>query len=187
MNGGRNERRSRRLHLEEGRIRRADRAARGPKRGPLLRRRSRRDKLGARRRPQRLDRPAAPRGRRGLRRGGARAMTIKYPDIAVTLVGRDGNAFAVLGSVQGALRRAGVPQEEIDEFYAEAMSGDYDHLLRTCMESGWTSTDLKLGAILRGAAGRAIKEGRKKPMKTFPAIILGVLIAILIASALFDW
>jgi hypothetical protein len=61
-------------------------------------------------------------------------MTIKYPDIAVTLVGRDGNAFAVLGSVQGALRRAGVPQEEIDEFYAEAMSGDYDHLLRTCMQ-----------------------------------------------------
>ena len=57
----------------------------------------------------------------------------KYPEISVRLVGEDGNAFAILGNMQKALRRGGVPKEEIDEFMAEAMSGDYDHLLQTCM------------------------------------------------------
>jgi hypothetical protein len=32
-----------------------------------------------------------------------------------------------------ALRAAGVPQEEVDAFFAEATSGDYDHLLQTTM------------------------------------------------------
>jgi len=57
----------------------------------------------------------------------------KYPDITVTLVGEDGNAFAILGRVKQALRRAGVPQEEQDAFMAEATAGDYDHLLQTVM------------------------------------------------------
>lgn len=58
---------------------------------------------------------------------------IKHPEIAVTLVGGDGNAFAILGSVTQALKRAGVPQEEVDQFMTEATSGDYDHLLQTAM------------------------------------------------------
>jgi hypothetical protein len=62
---------------------------------------------------------------------------IKYPDIEVQLTGEDGNAFFILGSVQKALRRAGVDAEEVNAFYAEATSGDYDHLLQTCME--WVS------------------------------------------------
>lgn len=57
----------------------------------------------------------------------------KYPNVAVELSGQDGNAFAIVGRVQRALRRAGVPGSEIDEFRTEAMAGDYDHLLRTCM------------------------------------------------------
>lgn len=57
----------------------------------------------------------------------------RYPEIEVQLTGRDGNAFAILGEVQRALRRAGVEPDEIDAFRAEATSGDYDHLLRTCM------------------------------------------------------
>ena len=56
---------------------------------------------------------------------------IRYPEIEVELIGHDGNAFAVLGRVQKAMRRAGVSKEERDEFLAEAMSGDYDHLLQT--------------------------------------------------------
>ena len=44
-----------------------------------------------------------------------------------------GNAFAILGRTTGALRRAGLPQEEIDDYVAEATSGDYDHLLQTTM------------------------------------------------------
>jgi hypothetical protein len=56
-----------------------------------------------------------------------------YPDICVQLSGEDGNAFAILGRTAAALRRAGVPKEEIDAYFAEATSGDYDHLLQTTM------------------------------------------------------
>jgi hypothetical protein len=65
--------------------------------------------------------------------------TVRYPNITVHLVGNDGNAFAILGAVQKALRRAGVPEGEVQAFYAEATSGDYDHLLTTCMR--WVEVD----------------------------------------------
>jgi hypothetical protein len=57
----------------------------------------------------------------------------KYPDVHVRLTGEDGNAFAVLDHVTRAMREAMVPRAEIDTFKAEAMSGDYDHLLQTRM------------------------------------------------------
>lgn len=57
---------------------------------------------------------------------------IKYPEIRVKLVGTDGNAFALMGKVAAALRKAGVSKEEIAAFYKEATSGDYGNLLRTC-------------------------------------------------------
>ena len=57
----------------------------------------------------------------------------KYPDVRVRLTGKDGNAFAVIGAVTAALKRAGVPQAERDAFFREATSGDYDHLLATAM------------------------------------------------------
>lgn len=60
-------------------------------------------------------------------------MTVKYPKIKVKLVGNDGNAFAIMGNVIRELKRNSVPQEEIDVFKKEAMSGDYDNLLSTCM------------------------------------------------------
>lgn len=66
-------------------------------------------------------------------------MDTKYPEVNVPLVGEDGNAFAILGRVQKALRRAGVPKEELDAYFAEATSGDYDHLLRVTME--WVNAD----------------------------------------------
>jgi hypothetical protein len=59
--------------------------------------------------------------------------TPKYWYIDVSLVGRDGNAFAILGAVGNALRAAGVSQDQINDFYTEARQGDYDHLLRTVM------------------------------------------------------
>ncbi len=61
-------------------------------------------------------------------------MEPKYPNIKVQLSGRDGNAFAILGNVQGAMRRGGIPKEEIDAFITEATSGDYDNLLQTCVK-----------------------------------------------------
>ena len=57
----------------------------------------------------------------------------RYPQVQVQLSGEDGNAFAILGRTAAALRQAGVSQEEIDTFFAEATSGDYDHLLQTTM------------------------------------------------------
>jgi Domain of unknown function (DUF4314) len=57
----------------------------------------------------------------------------RYPEVQVQLSGEDGNAFAILGRTAAALRQAGVPQEEIEAFFAEATSGDYDHLLQTTM------------------------------------------------------
>lgn len=57
----------------------------------------------------------------------------KHPGIKVKLTGRDGNAFAVLATVIKALERGGVLTHEINEFKEEAMGGDYNHLLRTCM------------------------------------------------------
>lgn len=63
----------------------------------------------------------------------ARTAAVRFPDVTVALVGEDGNAFAILGRVTKALKRAGASKEEVDEFMAEATSGDYDHLLRTVM------------------------------------------------------
>jgi len=59
--------------------------------------------------------------------------TTKYPNIVVDLIGEDGNAFAIMGRVTRAMRNAGLPSEEVEQFRKEAMSGDYDNLLRTVM------------------------------------------------------
>ena len=58
----------------------------------------------------------------------------RFPEVEVELIGEDGNAFAILGKVQKALRRAGVDAEQIAEYKAEATSGDYDHLLAVTMD-----------------------------------------------------
>ena len=57
----------------------------------------------------------------------------KYPEIRVKLVGENGNAFSVLGRVRSAFKKAGHADECI-EFTKQATSGNYDHLLRTCMK-----------------------------------------------------
>ena len=59
--------------------------------------------------------------------------TIRFPHVTVKLVGEDGNAFAVMGRVCKALRRAGASDDTIQQFQKEATAGDYDDLLRTCM------------------------------------------------------
>ncbi len=50
------------------------------------------------------------------------------------LVGRDGNAFVILGNAVKVAKRSGWDKVQIDTFLAEAESGDYDHLLQTCMK-----------------------------------------------------
>jgi hypothetical protein len=50
------------------------------------------------------------------------------------LVGKDGNAFAILGRAHQAARRAGMPEDEWKKIQAEATSGNYDHLLVTMLK-----------------------------------------------------
>lgn len=52
----------------------------------------------------------------------------------VQLTGKDGNAFAIMGSVKSALKKAGATQDQIDEYMKASMSGDYDNLLRVACE-----------------------------------------------------
>ena len=61
---------------------------------------------------------------------------MKEPETTPTvkLIGQDGNAFAIMGRVNNALRRAGADQEYIDKYLDEAISGDYDHLLAVSMK-----------------------------------------------------
>lgn len=54
-------------------------------------------------------------------------------DGVVVLTGTDGNAFAILGKVRRAILKSNHP-DLLDEFMAEATSGDYDHLLVTCFK-----------------------------------------------------
>jgi hypothetical protein len=57
---------------------------------------------------------------------------IEYEKPTVRLVGEDGNAFGIIGRVSRVLKR--IDPKIASEFTAEAMSGDYDHVLQTCME-----------------------------------------------------
>ncbi len=68
-------------------------------------------------------------------------MEIKYPQVNVRLVGEDGNAFSIIGRTTKAMRRAGIPKDEIDAFTKEATSGDYDNVLRTVMATVSVDTD----------------------------------------------
>jgi len=43
----------------------------------------------------------------------------------------DGNAYAIMGTVQRILKTVGASQEEIDQYLAESMSGDYTNLIAT--------------------------------------------------------
>ena len=48
---------------------------------------------------------------------------------AYTLVGVDGNAYAIMGYVRTAMKRAKMTKEDIDAYIKDATSSDYYHLL----------------------------------------------------------
>lgn len=66
-------------------------------------------------------------------------LEVKYPEIEVQLTGEDGNALFIIGRVTRSLRRYGVSNDEIRIFIDEAMSGDYNNVLRTAMR--WVSVN----------------------------------------------
>jgi hypothetical protein len=65
------------------------------------------------------------RARRGL------VMSSKHPEIRVTIDAASDD-FRVIDHVIKAMRRAGVPAGEIEQFRDEAMSSDDRELLRIC-------------------------------------------------------
>ena len=58
-------------------------------------------------------------------------MTAKHPEISVK-IDVAGNDFRIIDHVIKAMRRAGIPADEIEKFCDEAMSGDDRELLRIC-------------------------------------------------------
>ena len=51
-------------------------------------------------------------------------------NVQVQLSGEDGNAFAIMGAVQKALKKAGATKEQLTQYSMDSMAGDYDNLLR---------------------------------------------------------
>lgn len=67
---------------------------------------------------------------------------VRYPHCYVQLVGKDGNAYAIMGRMQAELRRhmkhdLDWPRDkvvaELACYQAASTEGDYNHLLRTAM------------------------------------------------------
>ena len=51
-----------------------------------------------------------------------------------SLIGIDGNAYAIMGYTKNAMKCEGFDKSEIDEMLSQAMSSDYDNLLMVCGE-----------------------------------------------------
>lgn len=64
--------------------------------------------------------------------------SVKFPDAFVQLSGEDGNAGSIMGRVTRELASVGASKDDIAQFRAECISGDYDNLLRTVMR--WVET-----------------------------------------------
>ena len=66
---------------------------------------------------------------------------IRYPECEVALTEVEGNAMHIIGAVRRSLRLYfretdvdnATAEAELNAFSTEAMSGNYDHLLQTCM------------------------------------------------------
>lgn len=54
-------------------------------------------------------------------------------DAVVQLTGADGNAFSIIGRVRRAILKSNRP-DLAKAFMEEAMAGDYDHVLQTCLQ-----------------------------------------------------
>lgn len=56
------------------------------------------------------------------------------PRPEIRLSGQNGNAYNVMGIAQEGMRKAGWTREQIDAYFEEARSGDYDNLLAVTMK-----------------------------------------------------
>jgi len=61
-------------------------------------------------------------------------MNTKEKKPRVKLIGRDGNAFAIIGSCRTVAKKAGWDGATIQAITQEMMAGDYDHLLQVATQ-----------------------------------------------------
>lgn len=59
------------------------------------------------------------------------ALVSECDNVIVNLYGVDGNAFNIINACTNAMKEAGVSRKAIHAFRGEAMSGDYNNLLKT--------------------------------------------------------
>ncbi len=57
-----------------------------------------------------------------------------YEKPVLKIIGRDGNAFAILGEAKKVLKQHGYDKQEIEQVMNEAMAGDYNNLLQTMLK-----------------------------------------------------
>lgn len=60
-------------------------------------------------------------------------MQVVDKKVNLTLVGVDGNPFAIMGAFSQQAKKEGWSEQEIETVIEEATSGDYDNLLSTIM------------------------------------------------------
>ena len=59
---------------------------------------------------------------------------VERPPLHLIKEPTNGNAFSIIAKANAAARKAGWTQAQIDAYQQEAMSGDYNHVLRTTMQ-----------------------------------------------------
>jgi len=66
----------------------------------------------------------------------------KYPRVKVQVTGPYGGFYPTVAAVQAAMRRAGIPSQELSNFCSDASESDEgDNLLRTCLR--WVDVDIR--------------------------------------------
>lgn len=73
--------------------------------------------------------------------------------VKMELVGLDGNAFSILGAFQKEARTQGWDSSSIKSVIDEAMSGNYDHLLRTIVSNVEECSDTEEDLDYCGSCG----------------------------------
>ena len=58
-----------------------------------------------------------------------------FKKLNLNLVGKDGNAYFLLGYAKREARKAGWSNEKIEELIKEATNGDYQHLLSVLLNA----------------------------------------------------
>ena len=61
--------------------------------------------------------------------------------VKVQVTGPYGGFYSTVAAVQAAMRRAGVPLQELSNFYVDAAEGEEENLVRTCLR--WVDVDLR--------------------------------------------